>query len=191
MPTITLLRGFKVPVTVLDAFLRANNVDDTHGMSPLPDDDQAISALLRDKMGEGAGSARVFIPHREAFSPATLAYVAFCWLHVFVQREVKLEDDLPEIPPSGFFRLKDEIFSFGDATEVRDRESSSLGAIGIHIVYTDNRGWTPQVLYDRIKVKTPIHCDQCDAVFEDFPERQVHRMDAHGCCEGTNPLPEI
>ncbi|KAI0433986.1 hypothetical protein F5Y09DRAFT_297439 [Xylaria sp. FL1042] len=188
MPTITLLRGFKVPVTVLDAFLRANNVDDTHGMSPLPDDDKVISALLRNKMGTGAGNARVFIPHREAFSPATFAYVAFCWLHVFVQREVKLEDDLSETPPSGFVRLKDEILSFGDSTEARDSEANVPGAISLYVVYTDNRGWTPQVLYDCIK--SPVHCDQCDAVFEDFSERQVRRIDTHGSSEGTNPLPE-
>lgn len=149
MPTITLLRGFKVPVAVLDAFLRANNLDDTHGMSLLPDQDQEISALLAGKMD--TGKARVIIPQREGFSLSHLAYVAFSWLHVFAQREVELEEDLPEIPPPAFLRLKNEILSFG-AAEGRDDEDSRVGAIGFYVVFTNDRMWIPQVLSDRVQV---------------------------------------
>jgi hypothetical protein len=154
MPLITVFRGFKVSVSILDAFLTANNLDETFGFPPHKDDSEAISTLLRSKMGAGAGDACVIIPQREAFSRSTLAYVAFCWLHVFVQREIKPEDDLPEIVPSGFLRLKDEILSYASdgGAGLQTSDTSCTGAIGLHIVYTGNRGWTPDVLYERIRV---------------------------------------
>ncbi|KAI1299015.1 Rhodanese-like domain-containing protein [Xylaria venustula] len=75
------------------------------------------------------------------------------WLHVYAQRKVKLEDDLPEVPSSGFLRLKDEILSFSNATKTQNNHGDdSIGAIGIYLVFTGNRSWIPQVLYDRTKV---------------------------------------
>ncbi|KAG8156941.1 hypothetical protein KVR01_013163 [Diaporthe batatas] len=36
-PTIAIIRGLKVRVPVLDSFLRANKLDETHGMAPFYD----------------------------------------------------------------------------------------------------------------------------------------------------------
>jgi hypothetical protein len=53
----TLLRGFRVSVSTLDAFLVANSVDETHGLAPFyqkyPDKDY-VSIILHSNLGPEA-----------------------------------------------------------------------------------------------------------------------------------------
>lgn len=73
MPSLgstTILRGFKISITLLDAFLASNCVPETFGTPPYycdhPDND-SISKLLYSKITEAGGTAdkarfRVMIP---------------------------------------------------------------------------------------------------------------------------------
>lgn len=87
----TLLRGFKVFIPLLDAFLALNCVPETSGTPPFyyyyPDLD-SISKLLCSKIAEIAaeGTAavdknrwRVVIPSRAPHNSSRVAYVAYAW----------------------------------------------------------------------------------------------------------------
>lgn len=123
MPSTTLLRGFKVSVAVLDAFLVANGVDKTYGTPPFFDrhpDDDPISRFLFDKIVAATGKATavdktrfcIFIPSQEGHNASTVAYVAYAWVAVYAHREVDLEQDLPSEFPAGFDQLRDEVLEF-------------------------------------------------------------------------------
>jgi hypothetical protein len=152
MPTITVLRGFKVPVPVLDAFLTAHEVTETEGIPPRDNADRVISTLFRNKMGAGAGDARLFIPQREGYSRSTLAYVAYSWLHVYVQRRIIEDDDLLKIAPASFVKLRDDIMGFAHGASGFAKTDPSMGDIGLYVVFTASLVWVPQILYDRIEV---------------------------------------
>ncbi|KAJ4397049.1 hypothetical protein N0V93_001273 [Gnomoniopsis smithogilvyi] len=206
MPSLgstTLLRGFKVSISVLDAFLAANCVPETFGTPPFhrdhPDND-SISKLLFSKITEYGPAAvknqfRVVIPSRAPYNASRIAYVTHAWATVYAHREVDLENDLPAAVPEGFEDLRQEILSHGDGVNgVKDTEKiPDEGKMGVYMVYTfEIRGsFTPSELLDRKKTRQV--CDQCNATFEDphhaFGMRQKHRILAHGSKEGTNPLP--
>ncbi|KUI60009.1 hypothetical protein VP1G_07251 [Cytospora mali] len=124
MPTagsVTLLRGFKISVATLDAFLGANGVDETYGSPPFykdhPDKDD-ISKLLYAKITQAGGTAdkncfRVMIPAKEAHNTSTVAYVTWPWATVYAHREVVLDRDLPLEVPAGFEELRGGIVSCG------------------------------------------------------------------------------
>lgn len=167
--SITLLRGFKVSVATLDAFLAANGVDETYGDPPFYKDHphNDVSKLLYRKIAHAAASAgadadrfRLIIPAREGHNSSTVAYITFAWVTVYAHREIVLQDDLPTDPPRGFVQLREEILSFGNKVEegaTATDDGSKLpdeGNMGLYMVYTyDIRGeYTPQELRDRYVV---------------------------------------
>jgi hypothetical protein len=83
------LRGFKVPVPVLDAFLRANSVYETYWDPPIEDDDKNIAALLRYEMideGSNSSCVRLVIPQHEGFNSSSVAYIVYSLAQVLAQR---------------------------------------------------------------------------------------------------------
>ncbi|KAK4041337.1 hypothetical protein C8A01DRAFT_14913 [Parachaetomium inaequale] len=200
----TVLRGFKVSTAVLDAFLAANGLDETYGAPPFyqhhPDNDR-ISVLLHTKIAKVDAAAdkkrfRVMMPAREGHGNSEVAYITHSWVSVYAHRELNMDEDLPADVPAGFEELRQEVLSFcgavPDAHKMREE-----GRMGLYVVYTyEIQGlYSPQEFLDRAKV--PQQCDRCDAEFDDGPyphlafyKRQLHRRDAHGCREGTSPLPD-
>lgn len=161
MGSSTILRGFKVSVAVLDAFLAANGVDETYGTPPFyqhhPDKDP-ISVLLYDKITAAGGTAdkdkfRVMIPSREGHNLSPVAYVTYAWVTVYAHRELRLDDDLPVEVPAGFEELRNEILSVGDGIVDSDKVADE-GRMGLFIVYThDIRGlYIPKECIERSKV---------------------------------------
>ncbi|KAH8679190.1 hypothetical protein BGZ61DRAFT_359378 [Ilyonectria robusta] len=204
----TILRGFKISVAVLDAFLCANGVDETEGCPPMsqhhPDKDP-ISALLYTKVSEAGGTAskhkfRVMIPSREGHDHSTVAYVTYSWLTVYAHRDLQLDDEAFAEIPTGFQELRRQVLSYVD--KVSQGRISDEGRLGLFAVHThEYRGlYNPRELIDRFNATQ--YCDQCDAVFNDPQElndwnkrawnmRQDHRAEVHGSIEGRNPLPDV
>lgn len=166
MPSLgstTLLRGFKVSITILDAFLAANCVPETFGTPPFyrdhPDHD-SISKLLHSKITDLGGTAererfRVMIPSRAPYNSSRVAYITYCWATVYAHREIDLEHDLPAEVPDGFEDLRQEILSSGDGVGLDDLDKiPDEGRMGLYMVYTfEIRGsFTPVELLDRKKV---------------------------------------
>jgi len=141
MGSTTILRGFKVSVAVLDAFLAANGVDETNGTPPFykhhPDEDP-ISVLLYTKITKAGGTAdknkfRVMIPSREGYNPSNVAYVTYSWATVYAHCELRLVQDLPVEVPTGFKELRMEILSFGDGIADSDKVADE-GRMGLFAV---------------------------------------------------------
>ena len=65
MSVTTVLRGFKVPLPVLNAFLLANNINESEmlcaGIPPFYDEVDEVTTLLRNKVGSGDTKTRVFL----------------------------------------------------------------------------------------------------------------------------------
>lgn len=173
MPSLgstTLLRGFKVSISVLDAFLAANCVPETFGTPPFhrdhPDND-SISKLLCSRITEITGSSadknlfRVVIPSRAPYNASRVAYVTYAWATVYAHREVDLENDLPAAVPEGFEDLRQEILSHGDGVNgLKDSDKiPDEGKLGVYMVYTfEIRGnFTPTELLDRKKVRHSLN----------------------------------
>ncbi len=149
MGSTTIIRGFKVSVATLDAFLAANNVDETYGTPPFygshPDKDD-ISKLLFAKISHHNPNAdknrfRVLIPSVEGMGRAKTAYVAYVWAAVQAHREVRLDEDLPAEVPAGFEELRQEVLGYGrdveDANKIADE-----GKMSVYLVVTyDIRGY--------------------------------------------------
>ncbi|KFA45617.1 hypothetical protein S40293_08619 [Stachybotrys chartarum IBT 40293] len=130
MTLTTVLRGFKVPVAVLDVFLAANGLDETFGYPSLDPDASGISALLRTKMGTGGSNASV----------------------VFAQREILLDEDLPEEAPTKFITLREEVSSFArDLNCGTDGKDSKMFKMGLFVVFTESLSWVPRELQERHK----------------------------------------
>lgn len=150
MTLTTVLRGFKVSVAVLHAFLAANGLDETFGYPPLDPDASAISALLRTKMGTSGSNAWVVIPQREVYNRSTVAYIAYRWIKVFAQREILLDEDLPEEAPAEFNALREEVSSFAkDSEGSTDGKYTKMLKMGLFVVFTGNLSWLPQELQER------------------------------------------
>lgn len=155
MVAVTLLRGLKVPVSTLDAFLAANGVDETYGAPPFTEDHpekDAISALLHAKLGPDADPqrmARVIIPQRKGMNRSTVAYVAYAWVMAFAHRQIQLDADLPANAPATFETLCSEILAFG-----RDGAGSDPGEgmVGLFLVNTDEGKYVPEALRKRKEV---------------------------------------
>lgn len=160
----TLLRGFKVSVAVLDAFLVANGIDETFGTPPFyqdhPDKDP-ISRLLVNKIAAAIGLAaavdkfrfRVLIPSAEGHNPSTVAYITHAWVTVYAHREVDMERELPAELPAGLEKLREEVLGFAEQVHAADRIPDE-GKLGIYLVHTyDARGnFVPQEFRDRMAV---------------------------------------
>ncbi|KAH6847631.1 hypothetical protein B0I37DRAFT_354352 [Chaetomium sp. MPI-CAGE-AT-0009] len=159
MGLTTILRGFKVPITILDRFFESNGIMQTWGFPPrynrppLPGADRPAldpqSAFLRTKLaatGGGGADTRIFIPNRQGQARSTHAYVAYTYIMVFGQRQIDLAVDLPDRAPPGFAGLRSEILGFA-----REGEDGLLQVAGMQggeqddpstvlfIVVTDDR----------------------------------------------------
>lgn len=140
---ITVLRGLKVRVPTMDAFLRANGKPHgTDGSSFVPfynsETPDEISALLRAK----AGSDYILyvVPSVESHDRSSHVYVAYSYLHVYAQRCITTNDPADKIP-QGFEKLREEILKSGvDGEE---------GLVGLFVVYTDRPGPNPPELKAR------------------------------------------
>jgi hypothetical protein len=113
MPVTAILRGFKVPVTALDRFLRANGVMETDGYAPFYHRDlDDASKLLRARVGDGGSKTRLFMPSRMGNRQSTFAYVAYAWVFVYAQRQLHPLEELPDEAPEGFAELRNEVMKF-------------------------------------------------------------------------------
>lgn len=88
MPFFTILRGFKVPIPVLDAFLVANGLDETFGLAPFETRDP-VSDFLRAKTGHP--KTRLIIPYRRSYSHSDFGYIACAWIMTFAQRGIDMD----------------------------------------------------------------------------------------------------
>ncbi|KAK3937051.1 hypothetical protein QBC46DRAFT_393736 [Diplogelasinospora grovesii] len=211
----TILRGFKVSVAVLNAFLTANGLNETEGRPQYylhhPDKDE-ISALLYKKIvskaeaaaagGSGSGSTvsidknkfRVMMPSVPGMD-SFVAYVTYAWFTVYAHRELRMDEDLPAEIPTGFEELRKEILSFADPSRgvpKSEKIGDEEGHMGLFVVYTYGyKGeYAPLWVYER---NGPFKCDQCDAVFTgiiSWNKRQEHRIKVHGVKESRDPFPE-
>ena len=154
MTQYTLLRGFPVPIPVLDAFLVANGLDETYGTPPLDDEDPA-SDLLRQKTG-GHSKTRLFIPNRLHYSHADFGFIAYDWVMTFSHRRVHLDKELLDEPPAGFAALRDEIFGFAQEAGV-SLEPGDADVTGFFAIVTDERWYLAQEIIDRETVSTHAH----------------------------------
>lgn len=168
----TLLRGFKVSITLLDAFLAANCVPETFGTPPFCRDHphhDSISKLLYSRFRALGGSRdadparfRLVIPSRAPYNASRVAYVTYVWVTVYAHREVDLDGDLRAEPPEGFEELRQEILSAGDGMLIDSRDKiADEGKMGVYMAYTfEIRGsFTPSELLDRKKVSCrPADC---------------------------------
>lgn len=148
MPAVTVLRGFQVSVSTLDAFLLANGVSETDGIPPnYPDhpDNDHISKLLFSKMGETGdkNNYRVIIPQRTSKSDADTAYITYCWFMVFAQRELR-DGDLPTEAPQAFEGLRKEVLSFANTPN-----DQADGRMGLYIVFTEENNYMPEEIRER------------------------------------------
>jgi hypothetical protein len=149
----TIIRGFKVSVMTLDAFLAAHGVDETYGTPPFycdhPENDP-ISTLLFSKISQHDPNAdknrfRVLIPLYESKPRFKTAYVAYAWVPVRTHREIKMDEALPAEIPKGFEELRQEILSyeglgkdeFGNPATDEDKISDE-GKMGVYAIITYN-----------------------------------------------------
>lgn len=147
MSVTTVLRGFKVPLRVLDAFLLANSIDESEmlcaGIPPFYDKVDEVTTLLRNKVGGGDTKTRVFVPYRMSFDRASTAYIAYDWTFVFAQRRVDSQA-LAETSPPGFEELREEVLSHLDADADPDADDAYQNALWV--VITDERANIPDAL---------------------------------------------
>lgn len=126
MVLTTILRGFKVPVPLLDRFFAANGALPTFNQAPSydrgiestlhgPVDGQ--TALIRSRLGPDGQNTRIFMANRDHWDAATHAYIAYAFVNVFAQRGVDMEGELPGTLPGGVAALREEILGFVEAGE--------------------------------------------------------------------------
>ncbi|KAL2015090.1 hypothetical protein VTK56DRAFT_6322 [Thermocarpiscus australiensis] len=186
--TITaVLRGFKVPVAVLDRFLQANGLMETAGYPPFygPDLDDA-SKLLRAKIDNSNNKTRLFIPYRMNRKQSTFAYVAYTWVFVYAQRKLHVAEELPDRAPEGFAELRNEIMGFaaegGEGEQPQDEDLT-----GMFVVITDEQ---PFYFTEPFVRESDLRCADCGAAFAGFFEKLAHRRSAHGAEEDKADLPD-
>ncbi|KAJ4420379.1 hypothetical protein N0V82_004368 [Gnomoniopsis sp. IMI 355080] len=194
MVNITMRRGFKVPLDMLDGFLTTNGIPEEHerlcmGNPPFyGDESDKVTTLLRHKTGGADAKTRLFMPYRQGFGESFTAYIAYDWIAIFAQRKIK-PDDLSKPPSAGFDDLRREILSHGTNGAISDDEERFQNALWI--IVTDGQNYNPPELIERYK---NVKCDKCEKTVEDgsngFVKRQRHRRDVHGSRESINPLPE-
>ncbi|KAH6632151.1 hypothetical protein F5144DRAFT_244041 [Chaetomium tenue] len=212
MGLTTLLRGFKVPIPILDRFLTAHNVRPTEhnpphlfrglgGLSAATQNVDPQSALLRARLAAAAAnpdldpgdrdSVRLFVPHRRGQDPSAYGYVAYAFVMVFGQRHVDLDVELPEQAPSGFAALRREVLGF-----VAEGEEDLLKAAGMQepraesrffVVVTDGRELPLERPFVR---ESDLRCQQCAVGFETLPALHIHKSELHGVDMMSNPLPD-
>lgn len=143
MPAITVLRGFEVSVSTLDAFLVANKARETDG-DPVhyPHHLEQVSDLLFTKMGNSGdkNNYRIIIPQRVGYSPADTAYITYSWFMVYAQRELR-DSDLPSEAPPAFESLRREVLSFS-----KTPNDQTDGQMGLYVVFTEEENYKPEFI---------------------------------------------
>ncbi|KAH8783211.1 hypothetical protein F5883DRAFT_404722 [Diaporthe sp. PMI_573] len=184
-PVVAIIRGLKVRIRVLDRFLYSNGCHDTEGIPPFYEENpDEFSTLLRSKLSRNNTSTRLFVPTRMSHNRSNFGYIAWAYEMVYAQREVLLEESLPLQPPEGWESLKNETISFS-ASEDEIWEASGHGKTGVFVVVCDDKGYIPPSIDQR-----PSHCEQCEAMFDSYIDRQSHRRTEHASEEGLNPVPD-
>ena len=135
MGLITLLRGFKVPIAVLDRFLESHGVEATERIPPHlfrhcdfptvpPLDPQSVFLRARLAVSNpdpaSLEAVRLFIPQRRGWPRSMYGYVAYAFVMVLGQRHVELATELPEQAPPGFAELRRDILACAVAGEDED-----------------------------------------------------------------------
>ncbi|POS70301.1 hypothetical protein DHEL01_v211305 [Diaporthe helianthi] len=145
MSTTTFLRGFKVPLPILNAFLLAHNINESEllctGIPPRynkPND--KVTTLLRNKLGNRDNKTRVFVPLRTSFSLANSAYIAYDWKIAFAQRRLGPED-FADTPSPEFEDLRKEILSYADTAKPLADDARYQNAV--YIVITEEQTYFP------------------------------------------------
>jgi hypothetical protein len=145
MSTTTFLRGFKVPLPILNAFLLAHNINESEllcaGIPPRynkPNDE--VTTLLRNKLGNRDNKTRVFVPLRTSFSLANSAYIAYDWKIAFAQRRLGPED-FADTPSPEFEDLRKEILSYADTAKPLADDARYQNAV--YIVITEEQTYFP------------------------------------------------
>ncbi|KAJ4405305.1 hypothetical protein N0V82_010339 [Gnomoniopsis sp. IMI 355080] len=154
MGMTTILRGFKVPLPILNAFLLANNINESEvlcrGIPPFYDYDSVdnVTTLLRNKVGDGDTKTRIFVPSRMGFHFASSAYIAYDWTVVFAQRRLS-PTELDDSPPPGFEELRKEVLSYAsDGNESLADNARYQNAV--FVVITDERVYNPPEIRQRV-----------------------------------------
>lgn len=134
MGVITVLRGFKIPVTILDRFLVAHHAEPTDGDRPIfhRDKPEAASRLLRAKLPAAARDdpnvkVHIIIPYMESELLSTYPYVAYAWALVYAQHEIALAEELPSQARPGFAELRREMLEHTDDGELEALQVRRLG----------------------------------------------------------------
>ncbi|KAG8156920.1 hypothetical protein KVR01_013142 [Diaporthe batatas] len=149
----TVLRGFKVPLPILDAFLLANNIYESEslcrGIPPFYEYNSVdeVTTLLRNKVGNGDNKTRIFIPSRTGFDFASSAYIAFDWIVVFAQHKLT---EFDTSPPPGFEELRREILSYAEGDVSQDAKYQN----SVYVVITDGRFLNPPEIHNRKMLET-------------------------------------
>ncbi len=150
MGLVTALRGFKIPLAILDRFLEANGVEPTYGNPPFYDrsEPEPGSKSLRNKLHATAGEnkTQIFIPELRGEQESTYAYVAYAWVMIYAQRQLEPADELPDQAPPGFAELRAEVLghaNWKDDVETlqvkRLEEGGGDPAAGMFVIVADRK----------------------------------------------------
>lgn len=140
MPVTYVLRGFKISVPTLDAFLAANGLDMTYGASPFYDhhpDQDPISRFFHSKLGanDPGKKTRLIISQRVGMDYSTVAYVAYTWIMVYAHRELPEDgDEFSKNVPAGFEDLRQEVLGFA-APDARRETEGELWLMGMKVAW--------------------------------------------------------
>ncbi|KAJ4397174.1 hypothetical protein N0V93_001398 [Gnomoniopsis smithogilvyi] len=156
-----IFRGFKVSVAALDAFFQANSIAPTMSIPPFEPDEgeqydeprsrqqmEFLSTRLQAAGGDAEAAAKIFIPATEQHDRSRFAYVAYCWMFVYSQRRLQLDNDLPEAVPPSFDTLRQEIMGF-----VNDSNESiqGLGEIFLYSLVSWERSHFPRAVKETLR----------------------------------------
>ncbi|KAK4238520.1 hypothetical protein C8A03DRAFT_15017 [Achaetomium macrosporum] len=190
MVLATVLRGFKIPLIMLNRFLDVNgeaHIDNKYLSDDLSDFDDA-AALLSTKLGHDT-NIRIFIPHLEDHDESEYVYVAYAWVTAYAQRKIDMARELPDTPPPGFAELRHEILEEESLLQVegcRGQEGEDISAALYVIVAEDTKFpvWKPFLRDSDLK------CALCEQTVDDWHDLQDHRIVFHGYVE-TDALPHF
>ncbi|KAH6614651.1 hypothetical protein B0J18DRAFT_494229 [Chaetomium sp. MPI-SDFR-AT-0129] len=193
MPITTVLRGFKIPIPVLDRFLESNGVEPTYGMPPLYSralhrSDPNFPPLTSFSPEAAANfhnqNAHVFIAQYPGLPRAQHAYIAYAYVMVFAQRQLDLTRDLPEQAPPGWRELGEEMMGFVTAEDEGLMKSPGVQAAaegqdsgaGLFVVLTEERDF-PQTEYSFRD--SDRRCDVCGDDLGGWFKLQEHKRQVH------------
>lgn len=151
-PVVSIVRGLKIHIRVLDRFLYNNGCHTTKGYPPFyKEDPDEFSTLLRSRFSGDCMRTRLFIPARTGHNKSKFGYIAWAYEMVYAQKEVRPEEDLPVDPPEGFDALKNEILSFS-TSEDAIFDKSGHGKTGVLVIVCEERSYTPRSIEERVGI---------------------------------------